>query len=375
MQPTVTENQQWHWVIHFPKGSAKSFHWGGSILPPHFQQGQSLIPFNKPWELILQHSQQFCGRYCPKSFSSLLCCFERVSFSTEKTPQCTSTSQKRIWGSPASACLPRDASATALLTEEFRRPAWPPLHCSQLDSVYVCCKAASGDRCVMERGKIAERWRKLMSRLFSRRLTPTWAGQRGRGGLGKPFPEGTWSPPLDNFSSCFPSLSFVLPFHRRGLSKTEAFVFLGPALTRGEFQGWQWAERPHTPWRGDVHHQAATSGPSYLPGWGREQKGNWGQKLTRKFGANLHLLQWEFMEDDIGKYFLLVKVLKTWARPKGSWIPLLWEVLYGTSQGWSRHICNSQGVSPLRYYFFMASMPINTKGTDCQSNQDRSGYG
>lgn len=126
-------------------------------------------------------------------------------------------------------------------------------------------------------------------------------------------------------------------------AKQRALCFSRPALTRGEFQDWQWGACAHTPWRGDAHHQAAAPGPSYLPGRGREQLGNRGQNRKGYFVANVRPLKWEFLKDDVGKYFLLVKVLKPSASPKGSGIPLSSEVLCSISQGWSRHICASQG--------------------------------
>lgn len=178
-----------------------------------------------------------------------------------------------------------------------------------------------------------------MSTLFSRRLSPIQAEQRGRGGLRKPFPWGKWMPRLDNFSSCFPCLSFVPPIHRRDSSKTEGFVFLPDCLNEGGVSGLAVGSVcSHT-----VETRCAASGPSYLAGWG--QLGNWGQKQKGNFVANLHPLKWDFLKDDLGKYFQLVKVLKLWASTKGSWIPLSSEVLCGISQGCSRHICASQGVS------------------------------
>lgn len=50
-----------------PQGrTAKSFHCGGSILLPHFQQRNSFPPSSLQLELVLRHSQQPWGRYCPK---------------------------------------------------------------------------------------------------------------------------------------------------------------------------------------------------------------------------------------------------------------------------------------------------------------------
>lgn len=144
-------------------------------------------------------------------------------------------------GSPASVFLPRDASATALLREEFWKPAQPPC-CSRQER----CKAEVKDMC-KGRGKKGEGWRELMSRLLSKRLIPILAGQRGRGGLGKPFPRGKLMPPLGDFPSFFLCLSFVPPIHGRDSSKARGFVFLPRALTRGEFQGWHWGACAHTP--------------------------------------------------------------------------------------------------------------------------------
>lgn len=157
------------------------------------------------------------------------------------------------------------------------------------------------------RGKKGEGWRELLSRLLSRRLIPIRAGQRGRGGLGKPFPRGKLMPPSDNFPSFFLCLSFVPPIHGRDSSKTRGFVFLPRALTRGEFRGWHWGVCAHTPWRGDLPHQAAAAGPSLPPERGQAE--NRGIKKTRgNFVADPHLLKWEFLRDVFGKYFLLVEV-------------------------------------------------------------------
>lgn len=87
------------------------------------------------------------------------------------------------------------------------------------------------------RGKKGEGWRELMSRLLSRRFIPIRAGQRGRGGLGKPFPRGKLMPPSDNFPSFFLCLSFVPPIHGRDLSKTRGFVFLPPCPNEGGVSG------------------------------------------------------------------------------------------------------------------------------------------
>lgn len=87
------------------------------------------------------------------------------------------------------------------------------------------------------RGKKGEGWRELLSRLLSRRLIPIRAGQRGRGGLGKPFPRGKTDASFGQLSFFLSVLIICSAYSREGLKQNTGLCVPPPCPNEGGVSG------------------------------------------------------------------------------------------------------------------------------------------
>lgn len=152
--------------------------------------------------------------------------------------------------------------------------------------------------------------REPMAALLSRRLVPIPTGPKRRGGLGKPFPGENRCPAWATFPLAFCAYRLFRLFTEETQAKQRALCSSWPALTRGEFRGWQWGGCAHTPWQGDVHRQAAAA----RPGWETEGK--------NKKGILCFLLNESFSKRTPGNTFCLWGCWNPKLAPEDAGFPL-----------------------------------------------------